>query len=212
MPALVTKATTVLVLACLSCVSGFFQNPFSIRKATSAAVPARSLQDSIGNLCKNKNNGITVLADEKQKVLELVRQLEKQNPSKNIGANPMMNGAWTLVYTSNTGSSAGKLGPFVGKVVQDIDVSKKLYTNYAIFGNGLLEASLLATWDDLNPKLWRVRFKSIVFKVLGVKVAEKSLDAVGIWRMSYLDDQYRVLYAKGREDAATPENIYVLKK
>ena len=124
-----------------------------------------------------------------------------------------MNGSWVLVYTSNSGSSAGKLGPFVGEVIQDIDVQQRIYTNYAIFGNGVLQASLDATWDDLNAKEWRVRFQSIKFKFLGVQLVEKSLTgSIGIWRMTYLDDNLRILYARSKEDPSTIENIYILAK
>ena len=124
-----------------------------------------------------------------------------------------MTGSWGLVYTSNTGSSAGKLGPFVGEVVQEIDIQKRLYTNYAIFGNGILQASLDATWDVLNAKEWRVKFLNIKFKLLGIQVAEKSLTgSIGIWRMTYLDDNLRILYARSKEDPSTIENIYILAK
>lgn len=127
-------------------------------------------------------------------------------------SNPRMNGDWRLLYTSNTGSSAGKLGPLIGSVVQAIDIQQRLYTNYAIFGNGILEASLDATWDDLNAKEWRVKFKNIKFKLLGVPLLEKSLANVGIWRMTYLDDKLRILYARGKEDPSATENIYILLK
>jgi hypothetical protein len=32
-------------------------------------------------------------------------------------------GKWRLVYTTTSGSSGGKLGPFVGSVTQDVDVA-----------------------------------------------------------------------------------------
>ena len=40
-----------------------------------------------------------------------------------------MNGSWNLVYTTNGGSSAGKLGPFVGDVEQRIFLSNEAPSN-----------------------------------------------------------------------------------
>lgn len=206
-----TMRGVILLVVCIVQVSAFFQGLLGAK--SKPGLSPRTLQESIVDLSKGNDNGIRVSSTDKATILDYVKQLEAQNPSKVIGSNSKMTGAWELIYTSNSGSSAGKLGPFVGKVVQDINIAAKSYTNYAIFGNGLLEASLVATWDDVNPKLWRVRFQTLRFKLAGIQVAEKSLEgSVGIWRMTYLDDNLRILYAKGKEDASAIENIYILGK
>jgi hypothetical protein len=38
-----------------------------------------------------------------------------------LSRSPQSEGMWRLVYTSTKGSSSGKLGPFVGEVLQEID-------------------------------------------------------------------------------------------
>ena len=155
-------------------------------------------------------------ADDKDAIMKAVKELESLNPVKDISRSVKLNGKWNLIYTSNTGSSAGKLGPLVGQVVQDIDLSSGLYTNYAIFLNGLLEASLTATWDTLNAKTWRVNFQSLRFKLFGIQLLEKELKTTGTWRMTYVDDTVRILYAQGNANPKNmktlQENISILKK
>jgi hypothetical protein len=191
---------------------GFFQflGKSSIVKPQ---IDVKTLQQNIKNISANKDNGIKVAPEDKVKILEIVKDIEAKNPSSVVSSNPKMTGKWDLIYTSNTGSSAGKLGPFIGKVVQDIDIENNSYVNYAFFGNGLFEASLVATWDNLSAKTWRVKFQTLTFKLAGIKIVEKSLvGSVGIWRMTYLDDNLRILYAKGKESPSAVENIYILGK
>ena len=121
-----------------------------------------------------------------------------------------------LVYTTNGGSSAGKLGPFVGEVEQLIriagrDEADADYINYVRIGGGAVEGALTATWDVLTEDKWQVNFESVKFKVLGFTLADKELSAVGIWRMTYLDDDFRILYAAGGKNVPK-ENIYILAK
>ena len=56
-----------------------------------------------------------------------------------------------------------------------------------------------------------MKFLSIVLKVAGIEVVKKELSAIGIWRMTYIDDDLRILYAKGGKNVLK-ENVYILKK
>ena len=199
--------------------SAFFQKlpnlPFLAPKTQSRVSPQETIE-VILKRSQGKQNGIKTTADDKEAIMKAVKELEALNAVRDVAKSPKLDGKWNLVYTSNTGSSAGKLGPLVGQVVQDIDLSSGLYTNYAIFLNGLLEASLTATWDTLNAKTWRVNFQSLRFKLLGIQLLERELKSVGIWRMTYVDDSLRILYAQGTANpknmTTLQENIYILKK
>ena len=57
----------------------------------------------------------------------------------------------------------------------------------------------------------QVNFESVRFSVLGITLVQKDLSAVGIWRMSFLDDDFRILYAAGGKNVPK-ENIYILAK
>lgn len=116
-----------------------------------------------------------------------------------------------VVFTTNDGSSAGKLGPFVGKVRQDIVLSEKKYTNYVFLGP--VTGALTATWENLDDKKWKVIFIDIVLTLFGVPLIKKQFpaDQTGIWRMTYTDENFRVLYAQGGKNKKL-ENIYILSK
>ena len=136
-----------------------------------------------------------------------------------LSNSPKLDGVWDLVFTTNDGSSAGKIGPFVGDVQQDITLQDQAYVNYVSLGPVL--AFLGATWENIGSNKWKVIFVDISLKVLGIQLLNKKFpeNTTGIWRMTYLDDDFRVLYAAGgKTDTATKnkdgktENIYILGK
>lgn len=172
---------------------------------------AESLKKVLFQITKGTSNGIKASAEVKRKVAELVNDLETLNVVKTISSSPIMNGNWKLIYTTNDGSSAGRLGPFIGRVDQDIDVTGSKYINYVRLGS-IVEGALSATWDNLGPKLWKVKFIDIEISVFGIPIKKKSLEgSEGTWRMTYLDDSIRILYAQGGKNTLT-ENIYILRR
>ena len=164
-----------------------------------------NLKKELLQKCIGTSNGVKASPETRDEIASIVRRLEKVNAVKKISSSKKMDGNWKLLYTTNDGSSAGKLGPFVGRVDQEIDVSTKRYKNFVRLG--LLTGVLTATWDNLGDKLWRVKFLDIEFKAFGISLTKKPLNALGTWRMSYLDDTLRILYAAG---SSGKENIYVL--
>lgn len=63
-------------------------------------------------------------------------------------------GMWNLVYNTTPGASGGKLGPFVARVQQEVDIAKGLYVNYVTVGP--LTGRLEATWEIENSMQWKV--------------------------------------------------------
>lgn len=177
---------------------------------------ASELKEEIRSLAAGTQNGIEATDEVQSSIAEKVRRLEAINPTSDLTSSAKLNGSWNLVYTTNGGSSAGKLGPFVGDVEQlirldDSNDAADDYINYVRLGGGAVEGALTATWDVKSKKEWQVNFQSIRFSILGVPVVEKELGATGIWRKSYLDDDFRILYAIGGKNAVK-ENIYILSK
>ena len=169
------------------------------------------LKSSLFGMAEGTSNGVKASQKTRDDISEIVSKLELMNPVKGISNSPLMNGNWKLIYTTNSGSSAGRLGAFIGRVDQDIDLSTRKYINYVRLG-GIVQGALSATWDDVSPKLWRVKFIDVAITVFGIPIKKKSLEgSVGIWRMSYIDDNIRVLYAQGGKNQET-ENIYILAK
>jgi hypothetical protein len=153
-------------------------------------------------------NGIAAKPAVKELISASALQLEKLNPTKAPTKSELLTGTWNLVYTSNAGSSAGKIGPFVGQVIQEI--GNQEYVNIVKLAP-FFEAALTATWKVKSSSLWLVLFQTLEVKLLGIPVVKKPLEAEGIWRTTYLDDDFRILYAQGGKNTLV-ENIYILEK
>lgn len=188
----------------------------------SGATPSQKIVDlktEIISLASGTQNGMKASEDVKAELATKIGALEKLNKVNKIAsAGSLLDGSWDLCYTTNGGSSAGKLGPFVGSVEQAITYSQGDYINYVRLFNGAVEGALTADWDVLGDKKWQVNFQSIEFKIAGISLLQKELKASGIWRYSYLDEDMRILYAQGRagetveEKKEIVENVYVLVK
>ena len=189
---------------------------FGLFKQSSESSSARldkieKLKSSIFEITDGTSNGVKASQKARDDISEIVSKLESLNTVKGIASSTLMDGNWKLIYTTNSGSSAGRLGAFIGRVDQDIDISSRKYINYVRLG-GIVQGALSATWDNLSPKLWRVKFIDVAITVFGIPVTKKNLEgSVGIWRMSYIDENLRILYAQGGKNQAT-ENIYILAK
>lgn len=195
----------------LSFIPDFFRgnNNNSNKQQRAELLKAELLRQTSGT-----GNGIYASESEQKEITSIVQALEKLNTSvPKISSSPKLNGNWRLIYTTNEGSSAGKLGPWIGRVNQIIDIEGNTYENVVCLGPSLLVGRLKATWDTLSNNVWRVKFIDIELKLLNtVTLLKKPLQATGIWRMTYLDDSLRILYASGEGGKTnTPrENIYVL--
>eukprot|EP01038_Epipyxis_sp_PR26KG_P005483 gene5483-7592_t len=199
--------------------SSFSKNLFGSKSVTSNKNKETIdvLKSSIILKSKSTSNGVKASNQIKIEIQELVKQLEIYNNQISkvpLTSNPAVDGLWDLIYTTNNGSSAGKIGPFIGKVTQDIKFSNKLYeNNVELINENLFKASLVATWEELkSANKWKVQFQTIQFKLFGIPIVNKSLNGTtGIWRLSYIDDTMRILYAIGGKNTIA-ENIYILTK
>ncbi|KAJ1435195.1 hypothetical protein B484DRAFT_446231 [Ochromonadaceae sp. CCMP2298] len=184
----------------------------SFSKAKAPTISASELKSKIIAESKGTSNGIKATPTQREAIAGLVASLEKLNKSKKPAASPLIDGVWKLAYTTNEGSSAGKIGPFVGEVLQIVNYADTKYVNDVKLLGGALQASLTADWDVLGADKWQVNFRTLALKVLGVKVSDKPFGNVsGIWRMTYIDENMRVLYAQGGKNTVK-ENVYVLVK
>lgn len=207
-PAIASASTTALSIGQL--LSDFLP----AKSQTQSAIDSQRVQDiktEIKALAKGTSNGISASEEVRKNISRLVAELEAANPTPDLTNSPKLDGSWKLVYTTNEGSSAGKLGPLVGEVEQLIRIDGVDYINFVRVAGGAIEGALRATWDVLAKDKWQVNFESVRFSVLGITLVEKDPSAVGIWRMSFLDDDFRILYAAGGKNVPK-ENIYILAK
>ena len=170
------------------------------------------LKKDILSSTKDTDNGLRMSEFQKKKVIDTATELGKLNSAKQIAFDPKMNGVWRLLFTTNNGSSAGKLGPFVGTVDQIVDLDSKVYLNTVKFLNGLILGKLEASWDVIDSNTWEVKFSFISFSFGGIELFSKSLGGiVGTWQMKYLDDDMRILYAMGGRNVEAA-NIYIMSR
>lgn len=189
--------------------NNFLDNLLSRNKKDNDAIVSR-LKENIRSISEGTDNGISATDSQREEIAALVQELESLNPTTKLSLDEKLNGSWNLIYTTNSGSSAGKLGPFVGNVEQRICLPQDEYINFVrLWG---LEGALTATWDVLSNDTWQVKFQTLHFKLLGLPVLQTNLEAQGIWRKVYLDDDFRILYAKSSNIVDAKENIYILAK
>ena len=189
--------------------SAFGGLDFFTQSRKASKVDVETVKQEIKDLARGTKNGIQASEEVRESIKRLVSELESANTNSKLTTSRLMDGDWNLVYTTNEGSSAGKLGPFVGDVVQSVDLDQGDYINFVRLPG--FEGALTASWDVLPKNKWRVKFEQIRFSIFGIKVVEKPLGAIGTWRFTYLDDDLRILYAAGGENTVK-ENIYILAK
>ncbi len=105
----------------------------------------------------------------------------------------------------------------MGEVLQVIDQGAGEYVNFVRLAAGAVEGALEATWEVTGQNEWKVVFKNITFKVLGIPVVDKKPlpNQAGVWKLTYLDEDLRILYAAGMTNEGKPakvSNIYILKR
>ena len=223
---LTTTSLMCLMLLFLHCMVnvGAFWHPASMfilqsrsnslsMSSTSTDYDIKTLKTMLTELAGPTKNGLLASPSTTIEIASVISSLNLLNKITDLTTSAILDGEWTLLYTTNSGSSAGKIGPFIGTVTQDIDLASTFYENkVTIFP--FVEASLDATWEHdafSFDTLWLVKFKKLVLRVFGVPVVTKELDQTGFWRMTYLDADLRILYAKGGKNLKK-ENVYVLVK
>jgi len=192
--------------------NGFDIPSFSFNTGQDKKNKIKTLKNSILVATKNSLNGISMSESNRKAVEEIVNELIPQNSIKQISTDSRLNGTWDLLYTTNSGSSAGKFGPFVGGVKQIVLYDESKYYNVVSFLEGFLTATLEASWRVIDERNWEVIFVDVKFSIGGKNIVEIPFrGTTGIWRMVYLDDNFRILYAKGGKNTIK-ENLYVLQR
>ena len=78
--------------------------------------PAQQAKSKLSQLAGRKY-GHNLTATQKQEVRSVIKQLEALQ-SRDMRKQELAGTNWQLLYTESTGSSGGKVGPFVGQVDQ----------------------------------------------------------------------------------------------
>lgn len=175
----------------------------------------RALKAAIVDAAAGTDNGVRASDIQRATVQSLVNRLGPFNKTILRQSNVPMSGRWRLLYTTNQEFSAGKVGPFVGNVEQEIDLQNVQYTNYlSLFSSkgGIFDANLRGTFENIDDNGWKVIFQGVELKIFGLVVLRKSLAGlVGLWQTLYLDDDMRVFTANNFKDPKKT-NLYVMQR
>jgi hypothetical protein len=178
------------------------------------------LQDLEGLIRRAPKNGIDTPSELEEEILDTLQRLEGINPTPKPVRNLLkMNGFWKMRWTNfePAAPSSGKLGPFVGDVFQDISIPDGGARNILRIDFPPIAGELKADVDIVNDNTVAITFVSVANKLAGIfpagpKVEFEPGKEVRLWEHVYLDDTYRILYARRREEDALRGFAYVMKR
>jgi hypothetical protein len=188
------------------------------------------LNDLIAQAPKNGIDTPTPLErDIVNKCLQLEAAYQPQQYSTFESSVEKWNGFWRMLWTnySPAGPSSGKLGPFVGDVFQDLQLST---TDEDSIARNLFRLDFPPIMGELTatPRLYDSTTVAITFQRVGTQIAgffplgpniefEKGKE-VRLWQHIYVDDQYRILFARNADDGKSSSAsdsrgyLYVMKR
>lgn len=195
----------------------FFPSSISPRSSSNAKELLSQLQDRIQEAPKN---GIDTPRELEQEIASLCEQLEACNPTPRPVRNvPKMTGFWKMLWTNfePAAPSSGKLGPFVGDVYQDVDFVNGAARNILRIDFPPVAGELRASPSIVNDSTMAIAFESVGNKLAGViplgpKIQFEPNKEIRLWEHVYLDDEFRILYARRQEDTSTRGFIYVMRR
>jgi hypothetical protein len=143
----------------------------------------------------------------RQQVQSRVKQLEGLQLPVQVQLDKLTGTQWTTVYTTSTGTSSGKVGPFITQVIQDFPAAEPgVYYNESRLG--LVCARLRGDYKVTRDDRVDLQFKNLVLRVGPFQAAEKVFGPTerrGYWKITYCDDDFRVFNTN-------MGNMFVLRK
>ena len=188
-----TMRTTALFVASLAACASALSTTKN-QRAPSLALKGEStaaLKEQLRRTAAPTQNGVGASERTVLTVEAIAAELESR---RDLDAFPALEGAHELVFSTSTGASSGKLGPFVGHVTQTF-LDEKTFVNAVELGP--LKVALTARREPLDMSGWtyRVTFESMGLSLFGVEVGSKRISGGGTWNIRYVDDDLRIMDA-----------------
>ena len=163
------------------------------------------LKAELLSLSSETKKGVDATSIQEEKIMSLFERLEKLNPTKNPLKSDLVNGVWSLEYTTSA-SISGKNSNFdkVGPILQTIDVKNLFAENSEIvnyFGFKVPQ-KVTAELTPQNNQFTNVQFKKFFLGPFSFDAPEKFKGSLDV---TYLDDELRLT----RGDKG---NIFVLTR
>lgn len=178
--------------------------------------PAFALAQLLDEVDATGTNGLRATRAQQESIAGLVSLLERSSPTSRPAYSKLMAGSWELLYTDfdPPAGSSGKLGPFVGRVLQDLQPDSKQIFNILKISTPLrIDGELSAAVSILDDQTWQIEFRALKLSVLGLQVQNKPFPTreVRNWRISYLDKNLRIMRAS-RPEPGAKTFIFILRR
>lgn len=163
------------------------------------------LKKEIVDLSRSVDRGLSSTPEQDAEILALFEKLEKMNPTKKSLKSDLVNGVWSLEYTTSALIlGKGGVGKRVGPILQKIDTQSLSAENSELvdyFGIKV-PRKVTAALSPQNDQLTNVQFKRFTLGPIGFDAPEKFK---GYLDITYLDQDLRLT----RGDRG---NIFVLTR
>ena len=163
------------------------------------------LKKEIIDLSRSVNRGLSSTPEQDAQILSLFEKLEKMNPTSKTLKSDLVNGVWSLEYTTSALIlGKGGVGKRVGPVLQTIDTKSLSAENSEVvnyFGINVPSKVSVELFPQ-NDRLTNVQFKRFSFGPFGFDAPEQFK---GYLDITYLDQDLRLT----RGDKG---NIFVLTR
>ena len=163
------------------------------------------LKKEIVDLSRSVDRGLSSTPEQDAEILSLFKKLEKMNPTRKTLKSELVNGVWSLEYTTSALIlGKGGIGRRVGPVLQTIDTKSLSAENSEVvdyFGIRV-PSKVTAALSPQNDRLTNVQFKRFSLGPFGFDAPEQFK---GYLDVTYLDQDLRLT----RGDKG---NIFVLTR
>ena len=179
--------------------------------ASKAAQAQECLQTLESLIDQAPKNGIDTPVTLVKEIESVCKELEALTPIPKPTQDPnVLTGFWKMRWTNffPVAPSSGKLGPFVGDVFQDIDLigdrhgKAKNILRIAPFPP--IVGALIAAPSIVDDTTAAITFEQVSNQFAGVlplgpKIEFERGQEVRLWEHTYVDQDYRILYARRRD-------------
>lgn len=163
------------------------------------------LKNEILELASSSQRGLTETPEQREKMSQLFSKLEKLNPTTKPLKSNLVNGDWSLEYTTSDSILGRGDFPRIGPIVQKIDTTTLSAENSETvnyFGFLKVPRKVSAKLDPQSDSFTNVQFKRFTVGPVGFDAPASFRGSLDV---TYLDDDFRL----SRGDKG---NIFVLTK
>eukprot|EP00980_Cylindrotheca_fusiformis_P028763 scaffold22642_cov134-Cylindrotheca_fusiformis.AAC.18 len=150
------------------------------------------LKAEILDLSRHVERGLVSTEDQNKAILNMFEKLERMNPTKSPLKSNLVNGLWSLEYTTSASIlGKGGVGKRVGPILQKIDTNNLYAENSEMvdyFGIKV-PRKITAELDPQNNQLTKVQFKQLSLGPIAFDAPEAFK---GYLNVTYLDKDLRL--------------------